>query len=221
MLQEKILHSAAALFAEKGFDDVLVDDIAAGAGVGKGSVYRRFSSKEELYTAIVIQGYSDLRSRIGVELASTKSVVEAVTKIVKEIVLYFWNRLDFFDLLRDRTRLPKVYENQYLTERRELVRIASDVLVRGANEGAIRNDVNPQLLAESLLGIIRGIQRYGRGAGSLSPQEVIRTIVMVFFDGAMKPSRTLETAGSGVDMLFARLSKDSALCRPPKLSSQL
>ncbi|MGO9061864.1 MAG: TetR/AcrR family transcriptional regulator [Candidatus Binataceae bacterium] len=186
MLREKILRSAIGLFAEKGFDRVLIDEIATHAGVGKGSVYRQFSSKEELYTVAVIEGYIDLRTRIAAALENAKSMPEAVTTIVRQIVSYFWDRLDFFELLRNPTKLPRTYENRYRSERQKLARIISTVLAQGATSGVIRDDLDPQLLVESLLGMIRGIQRSRRGAVALSQEEVVRAVVSVFLYGCSR-----------------------------------
>jgi AcrR family transcriptional regulator len=189
MLREKILRSALDLFAEKGFDQVLIDEVAARAGVGKGSVYRQFSSKEELYTVAVIEGYADLGNRIAAALETANSMPEAVTMIVSQIVSYFWDRLDFFELLRNPAKLPPEYENQYRRERQKLARIVSEVIAQGAKGGLIRDDLDPHLLVESLLGMIRGIQRYGRADLLLSQEEVIRTVVDVFFDGCSRHPR--------------------------------
>ncbi len=184
MLRQKIMGSAIDLFAEKGFDRVSIDEIAARASVGKGSVYRQFSSKEELYTVAVIEGYIDLRRRIVSALKDAASVPEAVTMIVSQIVSYFWNRLDFFELLRNPIELSRGHEKRYRRERQKLAGIIGTVLARGVKSGAIRGDLDRQLLVESLLGMIRGIQRYNRGAaGSLSQEQVVRTVVSVFFDG--------------------------------------
>jgi AcrR family transcriptional regulator len=49
--RERILDAASALFAERGLD-VTLDQVAARAGVGVGTVYRRFSNKEELIDAL-------------------------------------------------------------------------------------------------------------------------------------------------------------------------
>ncbi len=186
MLRERILRSARELFAENGFDHVPVDEIAAQAGVGKGSVYRQFSSKEELYTVAVIEGYIDLRTRIAAALENARSMREVVTMIVRQMVSYFWNRLDFFELLRNPTRLPPAHENRYRRERHKLARIIGTVLAQGASSGLIRDDLDPQLLVESLLGMIRGIQRYRRGDASLSEEDMVRSVVDVFLDGCSK-----------------------------------
>lgn len=48
-----ILDAAADLVAERGFDDVRMDDVAARAGVAKGVLYLRFAGKDSLLVAIV------------------------------------------------------------------------------------------------------------------------------------------------------------------------
>jgi AcrR family transcriptional regulator len=56
--REAILRSAAAAFAEKGYAGTSMDDVAAASGITKLIVYRHFSSKEELYDA-VLEGVSE------------------------------------------------------------------------------------------------------------------------------------------------------------------
>jgi len=52
--RERLLAAAFRLFSEpKGYAAVTVSDIAAAAGIAKGSVYRHFTSKEALFTAVV------------------------------------------------------------------------------------------------------------------------------------------------------------------------
>ncbi|WP_293695539.1 TetR family transcriptional regulator [uncultured Agrococcus sp.] len=51
--REKILSAAAQMAAERGISATAVDDIAAAAGVAKGSVYYNFGSKEGLYAELL------------------------------------------------------------------------------------------------------------------------------------------------------------------------
>lgn len=52
--QQRLIDAAFRLFSEpRGYASVTVSEIAAAAGVGKGSVYRHFASKEALFTAVV------------------------------------------------------------------------------------------------------------------------------------------------------------------------
>jgi AcrR family transcriptional regulator len=57
--REKVLLAARDVFAEAGYDAPL-DDIAARAGVGAGTVYRHFPSKEALFEAVITARVEDL-----------------------------------------------------------------------------------------------------------------------------------------------------------------
>lgn len=52
----ELLAAALELFVEKGFAATRLDDVAARAGVSKGTVYLYYPSKEELFTAVIREG---------------------------------------------------------------------------------------------------------------------------------------------------------------------
>jgi AcrR family transcriptional regulator len=51
--RERLLEAAAKVFAERGYQAASVDEIAAAAGLSKGAVYWNFSSKDELFHALL------------------------------------------------------------------------------------------------------------------------------------------------------------------------
>jgi AcrR family transcriptional regulator len=59
-----VLAAAAELFAARGVDDVTMDDIAAQAGVGKGTLYRRFGDRSGLAAALLDEREHELQARI-------------------------------------------------------------------------------------------------------------------------------------------------------------
>ena len=59
-----ILTAAADAFAERGFADTAMDDVAAAAGITRLIVYRHFGSKEDLYAAVL----QHVRDRLAAEL---------------------------------------------------------------------------------------------------------------------------------------------------------
>jgi AcrR family transcriptional regulator len=61
--RELILATARRLFAEHGVRNVSMDDIAAAAGVGKGTVYRRFGGRATLVVALLDAEHADLQER--------------------------------------------------------------------------------------------------------------------------------------------------------------
>ncbi|MDT7802420.1 MAG: hypothetical protein QOI78_5853 [Actinomycetota bacterium] len=60
----RVLAAAETLFAERGVDAVTMDDVAAAAGVGKGTLYRRFGDKGGLAMALLDERESALQQRI-------------------------------------------------------------------------------------------------------------------------------------------------------------
>ena len=80
---------ALELMEQIPFELVLIDEVAARAGVGNGSVYRQFRSKEELYAAAVIGGFAELQREIRVALAGCNSVREQIATIVRHALIFF------------------------------------------------------------------------------------------------------------------------------------
>ena len=180
-LRERILESAAELFAEKEFDLVLIDEVAAQAGVGKGSVYRQFKSKEELYAAVVINGFAGLQREIRSALSGASTMRAQITTIARHTIKFFWSRSQFFTLMRDPKALPRSQERQYRAQRSELSRMISGILDDGVKRGAIRSDLDTRTAAESLLGMIRGINRYSRDY--TTPERAIDIVTSIFLGG--------------------------------------
>ncbi|MEV6874295.1 helix-turn-helix domain-containing protein [Amycolatopsis sp. NPDC051128] len=60
----RVLTAAEALFAERGVDAVTMDDVASAAGVGKGTLYRRFGDKGGLAMALLDERERELQERI-------------------------------------------------------------------------------------------------------------------------------------------------------------
>lgn len=60
VLKEKILQSAIRLFAEKGYQATSIQDIADDCSIAKGSLYKHFGSKEELYISILEKRQQDM-----------------------------------------------------------------------------------------------------------------------------------------------------------------
>lgn len=60
----RVLQAAARLFARRGVAEVTMDDIAAEARVGKGTIYRRFGDKGGLATALLDERERELQRRL-------------------------------------------------------------------------------------------------------------------------------------------------------------
>jgi TetR/AcrR family transcriptional regulator, fatty acid metabolism regulator protein len=180
-LREKILSSAAELFGKKEYHLVLTDEVAARAGVGKGSLYRQFASKEELYAAVVIEGFEQLLEQIRESLTHSASVRERVLTLVSHALNYFWQRRQFFTILRDPSALPRRQARKYFDQREEMSQLVTNLLEEGTASGEFRSSLNARIAAESLLGMLRGINFYRPDEVSLD--EAVSSATAIFLDG--------------------------------------
>jgi AcrR family transcriptional regulator len=87
--REMILDAALDVFSKGGFQDADVDEIAQLAQVGKGTVYRYYPSKRELYLAVVERVFSHLQARLEAVQGESQSLSQVLHAGVTEHVRFF------------------------------------------------------------------------------------------------------------------------------------
>ena len=60
--REQLVALGVEMFSERPFDDVSIDDIAAGAGISKGLLYHYFPSKRDFYVAVVRHSADEMQA---------------------------------------------------------------------------------------------------------------------------------------------------------------
>lgn len=96
--RDAILDAARAVFSREGYAATSVDDVAAEAGIGKGTVYLYFKSKEELYLAALER---DIRALA----AKAREEMESVPAFREKIEAFLRVRLDYCKAHEDFLRI--------------------------------------------------------------------------------------------------------------------
>ena len=91
----RILQAAVGLFTERNFHQVLMDDVAERAEVGKGTVYRYFPTKEELYFATIFEGWDRLGKELEAVVQQDGSLHDLLEQATRQVLSYFWHRRQF------------------------------------------------------------------------------------------------------------------------------
>ena len=81
--------AAAELFAEHGYAETRLKDIAAAAGVTKQLLYQHFRSKKDLYLALLARHRDGLLGRLAVGMARPGPLVERIRRTTDEWFAYF------------------------------------------------------------------------------------------------------------------------------------
>src|SRR5215472_5244918 len=84
---ERLIAAAAAVFAERGADDVSLEEIARRAGVGIGTLYRHFPTRQALLEAVYIDQVESLSARAG-ELLRAESPADALAEWLRAMVKF-------------------------------------------------------------------------------------------------------------------------------------
>lgn len=96
--RQQIMDAAVDLIADQGFTATSVDDIAAAAGVAKGSVYYNFGSKSDVFEAVLAGGLERLTSTLQAARAGLVGK-EALVALVAELLEQIRNHPNFAKLL--------------------------------------------------------------------------------------------------------------------------
>src|SRR5204863_3040154 len=97
--RQLIAQTAARLFATRPFHKVKLDDVAAEAGVGKGTLYIYFKSKEELYFWLIYDGFAKMVEQLEIELGRNElSADQTLRKIVSALVKFGFDNPQLFEI---------------------------------------------------------------------------------------------------------------------------
>jgi AcrR family transcriptional regulator len=135
--RRRILDAAAEAFSEGGLD-VGVAEIARRAGVGPGTLFRRFPCKEDLIFAIIEERTLELIDAGREALEEDDPAVALRHFMFAGVELHVRDR-GFFD-----AAVSRINKEERLRELRdEIVAIAGELMRRGQAAGAVRDDVEP------------------------------------------------------------------------------
>ena len=146
----RILDAAAHLILERGFEQTTVDDVAALAGVGKATVYRRWPSKEDLAVAAMGKLYDvlapvtdtgDLRADLG-------RLVETGIEFYNSPVGPSYLRMTIKESLRD----PRI-QDLYRTSAERIEQMITELLVAARERGEVRADADLSIAVQMMTGV--------------------------------------------------------------------
>ena len=185
--KKQVIEEAARLFSARRFDEVLMDDIAQQAGVGKGTIYTYFADKEELYFAVVFDGISRLNQKLRSPADRRGDPEQELERMVRAIVSFFSQNRFFFRLMSredGRSESGKGENRKRWHEERQIQLEAIEAVLReGAEAGAFAVK-NPRLEAAVLRDMVRSMMIHS--GGTLGIDEMVATIIRIFLRGVRK-----------------------------------
>jgi AcrR family transcriptional regulator len=185
----QIVEVATFLFAKKGFKGTTTREIAAKAGISEAIIFRHFSKKEELYSAIVNGKCSDKDGQsLLLKALEGKRGRDVFREVATHLITEHRKDPTFMRLLTysalEEHRLSDIFIK---TRGMELIGYLEAHLRELMEDGSIR-EVNPTIAARAFMGMVlhysMSQEIYGLKRFSKAPaEEVIDTFVEIFFQG--------------------------------------
>lgn len=178
---------ALKLFQAYGFSRVSMDEIARGTGIGKGTLYKYFHSKEELMI-------NALEAFLNETQEDLDNVIRQDLPLAEKIRLFFAlssqklstiNREAMLDLGKN---LPRAWELIDTCRRKILYTKLAGLLEEGKRSGYLREDLNVNLTIHIMVGAISHFTapEVLKTLGPLTLDQLLGQLLSLLFKGALK-----------------------------------
>lgn len=182
---EAILRAAAKVFAQSGYFNAKVSDVARNAGVADGTVYLYFKNKDDLLTSIFSWAMGEFLTRARAELAEMANAKEKLLSFARLHFALFEQERDIaivFQIeLRQSTKFMEQFSTTYLAEYLQLLR---EIIEEGMNQGVFRTALNSKLVAKLLFGMLDEMAtNWVLSHGNHSLTATAEPVLDIFFNG--------------------------------------
>lgn len=181
--KEEILEAASRVFADREFHEVLIDDVAAQAGVGKGTVYRYFRTKEELYFETLLRAFDDLSETLAEGVLEEASPTRRLERIARESLRFAWDRRHLLSLLQGDERRFAMREAELRRRRDGIMALVRKVILEGIERREFRG-VDARIAAELFRGMIRAANCFRTEEDSVD--SLVEEIIGIFTRGVAR-----------------------------------
>ncbi len=203
--KEQIVAAAAGVFAEKGYSKALVAEVAVAAGIGKGTVYEYFRSKDELFFAVFefVARESSGTAEAALARAAGKDAAGKLRALNRAVTSWIAGHTHLYTLSFEfwaasvsavpkvRNRLEKSFQEIYGTFRK----MVADIIREGVAAGTFKRKTDPYAVASAVVGSWDGLG----------------------LQSWFEPDFHLEkTAGTYMELLISGLVNDPADCSKQK-----
>jgi AcrR family transcriptional regulator len=187
--EQRILDAAKVLFTRYGLKKTSIEEIAQYAGLGKGTIYLYFKSKDDIFLNICGQ----IRSTLMLEMEEN---LRPLTLPQEKLRMLIYTRLRFFDRLAkefgltDQPVIEREYNPALENVKMDVSRVQISLIRDIIEEGKQRGDFQTESSEVSAFGIYYAVEALGKpwqcGGRVLDLDEKINATVNLFLNGLLR-----------------------------------
>jgi TetR/AcrR family fatty acid metabolism transcriptional regulator len=153
--KERILAAAIKVFANKGFFQAKVSEIAREAGVADGTIYLYFDNKDDLLIQVFEESMELVISRLRDALEGVDATEEKVRRFIEQHLRMVVENPELAEVitveLRQSSKFMKEYKNPKFSS---YLKMITDIVAEGSARGVLRSDFDAAMVARALFGML-------------------------------------------------------------------
>ena len=171
MRKDRILEGALSVFKTKGLEGATMDEIALGSGFGKATLYYYFKSKEDVFSAILEDGWKKIWDSIEPVFGETRSPRKTFVNLLIKIAEYAKDRPGLFEFLFNAPKAVKLEDQPWKEYQQRLYVVIQELLEDGIKAGEFPQ-INSQLMFKALGGLFMGLVFMGNKNETVTKSDV-------------------------------------------------
>jgi len=171
MRQERILTGALEVFKSKGLDGATMDEIATQSGFGKATLYYYFHSKEEVFAAILEDGWEKLWISLEPVISGEEGPRKTFINVLLKIAENARNRPGLYEFLFNAPKAIHFEEQPWKKYQGRMYGTIQGLLEDGVKAREFPN-INPELLFKAMGGLFMGLVLMGDRKEPVSEKDV-------------------------------------------------
>jgi AcrR family transcriptional regulator len=191
------MRAAEKLFTSRRYHEISLDAVVQEAKVGKGTIYRYFRNKDDLFLQTATGGFDEICDLISRQVPGDASFADQLVSVCRDISQFFSRRRQLLRMMQSEDARMQwcrgEMRERWVSHHKKLVSVLAEIMQKGVREGRVRSDIAPEMLATFLLGMLR---TRARAMAELSEESrPIEFVVDLFIHGV---SGNGVTAGQGL-----------------------
>jgi AcrR family transcriptional regulator len=177
-----VLAAAISLFIRKGYDATSIGDIAESLNLTKSAIYHHVASKEQLLSEALDEALAELEAAVADATVGTGSADDRLRGVVRRSVEVLVEHQPAVTLLL-RVHGNSETERSAQRRRRSIDTQLADLVRQAIDEGALRRDLNPDLVSRLIFGMVNSLVEWYRATGPVSADQLAAAVSAIAFEG--------------------------------------
>jgi TetR/AcrR family fatty acid metabolism transcriptional regulator len=159
--RQRIINAAVKVFAEKGFFNAKVSEIARESGVANGTIYLYFANKDDILISLFEQEMKRIIGRMKAEVEREPDPLRKIEKFAMMHLSLIEEHKELAEVLQVELRQSSKFMKEYRNRRfAEYVNLISGIIRKGQESGLVRSDVMPGIAKRAFFGALDEMSRF-------------------------------------------------------------